>query len=393
MQNHPQPQQQQQPHLHELQQVASNTVPPKNPSPSNIWLAAGPSLGNDANCRIRVKAELAANNNNPAANNNNLPSLHSLDNFAPVARINGVRPELIGGGSVAAFAAQPAPQPQPAPAPAPPRPPPTVIMGEAGGVRTMVWSQPAPTPHNQAASTPTSNTSTSQTQSISASTSVASWSSSPPSSSNSVHDENAAQLLLSLGAAAAAAASTDQPQSSPAPSPHEPQQSPQQTTPQPPTTQAPLNMERLWAGDLSQLPASQQVHALNLSAGQPVWGQPMWAQRNGCVGGNGGPGGLGGPAASGSSPVEPKNALPPAPPLVASLCPDEDDQPMICMICEDKATGLHYGIITCEGLVSSLSISFLARNKRSFMCKTLIILLRNLKKNIKKRTLKIRNWQ
>jgi hypothetical protein len=24
---------------------------------------------------------------------------------------------------------------------------------------------------------------------------------------------------------------------------------------------------------------------------------------------------------------------------------------MICMICEDKATGLHYGIITCEGWV------------------------------------------
>lgn len=28
---------------------------------------------------------------------------------------------------------------------------------------------------------------------------------------------------------------------------------------------------------------------------------------------------------------------------------DEEDQPMVCMICEDKATGLHYGIITCEG--------------------------------------------
>lgn len=27
----------------------------------------------------------------------------------------------------------------------------------------------------------------------------------------------------------------------------------------------------------------------------------------------------------------------------------EDAQPMVCMICEDKATGLHYGIITCEG--------------------------------------------
>lgn len=28
---------------------------------------------------------------------------------------------------------------------------------------------------------------------------------------------------------------------------------------------------------------------------------------------------------------------------------EEDETPMICMICEDKATGLHYGIITCEG--------------------------------------------
>jgi hypothetical protein len=27
----------------------------------------------------------------------------------------------------------------------------------------------------------------------------------------------------------------------------------------------------------------------------------------------------------------------------------EDEEPLICNICEDKATGLHYGIITCEG--------------------------------------------
>jgi hypothetical protein len=27
----------------------------------------------------------------------------------------------------------------------------------------------------------------------------------------------------------------------------------------------------------------------------------------------------------------------------------EYEPPMVCMICEDKATGLHYGIITCEG--------------------------------------------
>lgn len=28
---------------------------------------------------------------------------------------------------------------------------------------------------------------------------------------------------------------------------------------------------------------------------------------------------------------------------------DDEEQPLVCMICEDKATGLHYGIITCEG--------------------------------------------
>ena len=30
-------------------------------------------------------------------------------------------------------------------------------------------------------------------------------------------------------------------------------------------------MERLWAGDYSQLPAGQQMHALNLSAQQQTW--------------------------------------------------------------------------------------------------------------------------
>lgn len=33
---------------------------------------------------------------------------------------------------------------------------------------------------------------------------------------------------------------------------------------------------------------------------------------------------------------------------------DEYEQPMICMICEDRATGLHYGIITCEGYLTIL---------------------------------------
>ena len=36
--------------------------------------------------------------------------------------------------------------------------------------------------------------------------------------------------------------------------------------------------------------------------------------------------------------------------LRASVGDDSDsDEPMVCEICDDKATGLHYGIITCEG--------------------------------------------
>lgn len=78
-------------------------------------------------------------------------------------------------------------------------------------------------------------------------------------------------------------------------------------------------MERLWAGDYSQLPPGQ-LHALNLSAAQQPWG-----------GGSTNTTGLGRGL---DNPHEPT---------------DEDEQPLVCMICEDKATGLHYGIITCEG--------------------------------------------
>lgn len=87
-----------------------------------------------------------------------------------------------------------------------------------------------------------------------------------------------------------------------------------------------LNMERLWAGDLSQLPGAQQLTALNLS----------WAK------------GPGGGAAAGLHHAAPPGADKPGQ-ETGEL--DDEDQPMICMICEDKATGLHYGIITCEGWV------------------------------------------
>lgn len=38
-------------------------------------------------------------------------------------------------------------------------------------------------------------------------------------------------------------------------------------------SQNPLNMERLWAGDYSQLPSGQQIQALNLSS-QQQWSNP-----------------------------------------------------------------------------------------------------------------------
>ncbi|KAL1132017.1 hypothetical protein AAG570_011627, partial [Ranatra chinensis] len=186
-----------------------------------------------------------------------------------VCRINGVRPELIGGQQ----------QQQQRPTSSGPRAAPTVIMGEAGGVRTMVWSQPSPTCHQ------------------------------PPQPSAPVNnqEETAAQLLLTLG----------QDQSG--------------------VCQRSLNMERLWAGDLSQLPPSQQLTALNLTAA--AW------------------------------PPQPPPALVPKQHHQDKLheeANDEEEQPMICMICEDKATGLHYGIITCEGCKGFFKRT--VQNRRVYTC-------------------------
>ena len=263
---------------------------------------------------------------------------------AAACRINGVRPELIGGGSVS-FNPQssstatsaitllhhemkpPVTHAQSSRSaggsPGVLRSAPTVIMGEAGGVRTMIWSQPTsmepqqPSPSQQLLSA------------ASASTSTSCWSSSPsPASSGNGSEESAAQMLLNLGqeqqhhhlqGATAVASSASRP----------------------PQFPLPLNMERLWAGDLTQLPVSQQqqMQALNLTSTATSGGSPMpWTHRNG---GNG----------------EQKLLPPSITVLGAEHHPishtqedqDEEEQPMICMICEDKATGLHYGIITCEG--------------------------------------------
>ncbi|KAG4065543.1 hypothetical protein HA402_013313 [Bradysia odoriphaga] len=208
------------------------------------------------------------------------------------ARINGVKPEIIGGPmpglrpSSSQSGHQSSPSPQ-GPSQTPPRATPTVIMGESCGVRTMVWGFEPQSPQPPAAS-PTQNNA-------------------GPSQNN----EEAAQLLLSLG------------QSRPSDIRIRPQ------TSRPPH---PLNMERLWAGDYSQLPAGQQLHALNLSS-QQQWGGPF------------------------GSKAETGQQDPP---------PDEDEQPLVCMICEDKATGLHYGIITCEGCKGFFKRT--VQNRRIYTC-------------------------
>ncbi|XP_047103792.1 hormone receptor 4-like [Schistocerca piceifrons] len=249
-----------------------------------------------------------------------------------VCRINGVRPELIGGGLVRFPPHHPHPQPQPSPHVL--RPPPTVIMGEAGGVRTMIWSQPPP--HQQLVAA--------------ASTSGWSTSSSSTSSGNS-EESSAAQMLLNLG----------QEQQPLAQAP--PQQPAQHFPPQVRPFATPLNMERLWAGDLTQLPSAlQQAHALNLTA----------------AAGSGANWPAAPPRASDEESKfvlgmhhhqhqhQQAQAHPPLPPAQHHDDQEDEEQPMICMICEDKATGLHYGIITCEGCKGFFKRT--VQNRRVYTC-------------------------
>lgn len=229
--------------------------------------------------------------------------IHSPAFWMSPCRINGVRPELIGGGLARQQPhqfQQPAEMKPPSASPSPSRPAPTVIMGEAGGVRTMIWSQPDPVQQQQQQHQQQQQQQQPQPPpQHAASTSTSSWSTSSSSGSS---EESAAQLLLNLG-----------------------QEQPPQPFQRP--FASPLNMERLWAGDLSQLPVSHQAHALNLS----------WSN-----------GGDDAKALVGlHHPLPPPQPPPPQPQQLDEQ--DDDDQPMICMICEDKATGLHYGIITCEG--------------------------------------------
>lgn len=223
------------------------------------------------------------------------------------SRINGVKPELIGG----TFTSTPDIKPPCSPlsrtvGSIPVRQTPTVIMGEAGGVRTMIWSQPSlsNSPVDPQLHPTTSN-----------------W---PPVSSP---DESAAQLLLNLGQDRLRPMSR-----SLIPSPS-------------PTSQfstSPLNMERLWAGDLRQLPTTQQTQALNLTYPPPGPGPVIYDQNDIK------------PQVVGDQQSEHHEPQ------------EEEEQPMICMICEDKATGLHYGIITCEGCKGFFKRT--VQNRRVYTC-------------------------
>lgn len=213
------------------------------------------------------------------------------------ACINGVKPELIGGH----FPPQPL-EPKPGSRGQTQwRGAPAVIMGESGGVRTMFWTLPAPAPTGEPAA-------------------GASHSTTPPTPDpTTCSEESAARLLLNLG---------------------------ELRRPRGP----PLNMELLWAGDVSQLPAHQQIHAqqqlhaLNLTAAA-------------------------GSVAGASSIAGASSLVLPRPELRA-YAPEtereEDEQPMICMICEDRATGLHYGIITCEGCKGFFKRT--VQNRRVYTC-------------------------
>ncbi|CAG9769351.1 unnamed protein product [Ceutorhynchus assimilis] len=246
-------------------------------------------------------------------------------------RINGVKPELIGGS----FGTQSPTHVPDLRSPGSPisrttttqpvRQTPTVIMGEAGGVRTMIWSQPA------MCNTPTSPTGLEPPLFPTTST----WS--PAGSPLTNPEESAAQMLLNLG--------QDNrlgriPVSRSMISPQSPSQSAPSMSP------APLNMERLWAGDLRQIPLSQQTQALNLTS----------------------PTGLGPPSLFPSTPDLRLVGLG----LETSTGNEQQEQgeeeetPMICMICEDKATGLHYGIITCEGCKGFFKRT--VQNRRVYTC-------------------------
>ncbi|XP_018318596.1 hormone receptor 4 isoform X2 [Agrilus planipennis] len=253
------------------------------------------------------------------------------------SRINGVKPEIIGGNLGSPALIEPkSPSPgQRMGSSGMIRSTPTVIMGEAGGVRTMIWSQPplnvAPPLLDPQLHGSTSNWSTG----------------SGASSTCSNPEENAAQMLLNLGqererpAAGKIVTAAGTVRSAPG-----------VTSPLSHFNNVPLNMERLWAGDISQLPANQQMHALNLTSTTLAPTSLMYV------------GSKIDARSLGTTDPSTTNIFGGA--VTAEQTTEEEEQPMICMICEDKATGLHYGIITCEGCKGFFKRT--VQNRRVYTC-------------------------
>lgn len=239
-------------------------------------------------------------------------------------RINGVKPEIIGGNISTGLLLTNATDVKMTPSgqhlnSGSLKQSPTVIMGEAGGVKTMIWSQPTITQSNIETNLKPR---------------TSDWGTVNPSFSSNISivnaEESAAQMLLNLGQdknlLLSRTSSTIK--------------SPVNTSPKfPPSS---LNMERLWAGDLTQLPSNQQIHAINLSPS------------------------LSSNIASTFTKCDSKNQSNSDISILRDEDTIEEDQPMICMICEDKATGLHYGIITCEGCKGFFKRT--VQNRRIYTC-------------------------
>ncbi|XP_045109209.1 hormone receptor 4-like isoform X5 [Portunus trituberculatus] len=294
------------------------------------------------------------------------------------SRINGVRPEFISGGLVQPSQSTVTPVPTPADSSrtgySPRLRTPTVIMGEAGGVKTMFWSTPNELQTSVSQAPREVLTRPATPCGYGADTSDASVRASVDGLLTLGQDKRGSpsQLSPTSTLSLSPAARSPMTQTSRSPHTHTPvPRSPYAGAPPSPGNQVvrylgsphsspgdlqllhsatymhspssgdsqrhpstPLNMERLWAGDRSQLPHTQpdSQAALNLST------VGMWGARN----------------------------TVPAPSQPAAIDEEDEDQPMICMICEDRATGLHYGIITCEGCKGFFKRT--VQNKRVYTC-------------------------
>ncbi|ODN02804.1 Hormone receptor 4, partial [Orchesella cincta] len=172
---------------------------------------------------------------------------------------------------------------------------PTVIMGEAGGVRTMLWSTPgqpiANSPGLEMGGVCTPGGGSSPGGSSAGSASI------PPPVTNGHNGMNNGYL--------------------------------NQNSPPNHMQKGALSMELLWASE-----------ALNLSTGSSGSSNTTNGSMTNIMG-NG--------ATNGHTADD-----------------DDYEQPMICMICEDRATGLHYGIITCEGCKGFFKRT--VQNRRVYTC-------------------------